>query len=146
MYLGFQKGHQFYLKMYFWRNSDVIMTSVLPFLLYFAAKIVKSPIQIVWKWPIPLFNMFSVRKNEMFAIFQILRHYDIIMSLLWCNFYHFSSEIIKSSIKIVWKWLISRFNVFWVKKNDFFFQIWGHYDFIITLLWRHYDVIFTISS
>ena len=52
----------------FLRHIDVIMTSVLPFLLYFAAKIVKSSIQIAWKWPIPLFKMFSVRKNEIVVI------------------------------------------------------------------------------
>ena len=56
-------------QMYFLRHSDVIMTSVLPFLLYFAAKIVKSSIQIAWKWTIPLFKMFSVKINEIVVIF-----------------------------------------------------------------------------
>ena len=78
------------------------------------------------------FNMFSMRKNEIFVIFQIWRHYDVIFTI-------FSSEIIKSSIKIVWKWLIPLFNMFPMRTNEVFviFQIWRHYD-IMMLLWRHF--------
>ena len=114
-----------------WRYYDVIVT-------IFSPEIMKSSIQIVWKWLIDRFNEIWVRKNDFFVIFQIWRHYDVIMTLLWRHFYHFSSEIIKSSIKIVCKLLIPHFNVFWVRQK----LICGYFS-NLTSLWRHYDVIIT---
>ena len=69
----------------FWRHSDVIMTSVLPFLLYFAAKIVKASIQIVWTWPMPFLTCFQWEKTKCLLFFK----FDVIMTLLWRHFYHF---------------------------------------------------------
>ena len=122
--------------MCFLRNSDVIMMPVLPFLLYFAAKIVKSSIQTAQKWPIPRFNVFWVRTKRICSnLTSIWRHYDVIFTIL-------SSKIIKSSIKIVYKWLIPLFNVFWARKKEYILVIFSN----LPSLWRHYDVIFTIFS
>ena len=65
-------------------------------------------------------------KNEFVVIFQIWRHYDVIFTI-------FSSEIIKSSIQIVWKWLIPLFNMFSVKKTKFC------YFLNLTSLWRPFQ-------
>ena len=114
---GIRKCHQFYLKMLFWCYSDVIMTSVLPFLLHFAAKIVNSSIQIAWEYLFLTCLRWGTTNCWSFCKFNVImtslwRYYDAIFTI-------FSSKIIKSSIQIVWKWLIPLFNVFWVRKNEF---------------------------